>query len=376
MTHIIGMKLENVVYIYSDSAVTSSIRLGPKDTTSFGKEDIYNSGKYTQERMLKLFTFRNVVVGLAGDIEYATNFIQMFKDELERSNKVDASLNVAINSHTPIHRDDSYELIIGARDSGGVRLLHFNKNNNQQVSDCPLAFGQADAGSIEEPDRTSVLGGIGKLTKEFGSRPYECLIRSLAFLQCYGHHNDLLKDGVGGIFSGMAIDSKRIYRQPRTLYAVMSEPGNLEKGNVRPAEVVMCGFFAKALVVLSNMRKNNLVLYNSITIDGKSLRKRGPEKLSNVAFRAREFDFVVLFNKEKQIVLIVETRRKSETYVIRLTRNAKMGIGDSSIRMSLKLTEQIMELLSGKRKMGDFPEGEMVVYFFVYNPKKNKWPKG
>ena len=209
MSYIIGWKGDNCVFLSGDIAITRNSKIKLRNSKSiFGNELINEIGKSINEECLKLIKINNkLITAFAGNVQAALEFINYLKMYTNESDN-DLVAMIKFIAERYNSNNEVFSVFIGLIDKiGEARLFSFNLNNDYKLIE------------HEEPIQDGSLeNSYRKLSSEFcneiSSKPDLTEDEILVIVNMY-HQNliiqeDLLKKGVGGIFSGIKINSKGV----------------------------------------------------------------------------------------------------------------------------------------------------------------------
>ena len=153
-----------------------------------------------------------------------------------------------------------------------------------------------------------VKGAIAKFSIENYEASEELLAQVMSCIQSYGIHDYLVKDGVGGVFSGLWVSESGVHYQPDILYVIGSAIPSSENINVTSVQVrerVVC--VNTSLPNASRCFSNHL--YGETKQDNYQRSLRAGSAAST-SFDAGRFDYITYLNTATRIITIVEMQRK------------------------------------------------------------------
>lgn len=340
MTFLVAWKLRDVVYICADSAVTSGNKRVPCDRTSFGELHVNSQTKLVEEAALKIIEFGNVVVAIAGSVEPAMDFISTFKNDCKSTRDSYESFRRTVNSYTPLDVNVSFKLILAIADSSGPRLITFNLDNTGGIME--HGYGLVYTGSMPYQHTEIIVEQIRLIMLSDIKDPQSLLVSALAFLQNVGIYDYLLKYGVGGIFTGVYVNSSSIHWQPRLAYGIAHDDELIR--------YVFSGFINTALVVFVQKDELNRVFYrNNNGVAGESWKNKTMKKARSV-FRSGRFDFVVLFGTNQKSIVVLEMKKELVAKSCVITPAKDNSDLDDNMVLNIGVTDLVTGLLSGKKR--------------------------
>ena len=223
MTYCVAWKSANSIFFAADSSVTSNNSLftsRPKlksIPSSFNEYSRHPNGKYTEEAIIKILTFKNsVAVSFAGDLKDISATLDVFRRALEYNSNPHTALTTAVNSSAPAESIHRASIIIGYLEEGKPILLCYNKNGDRKIREIDSIV---QIGSGANQFRVFTHDIIKKLLDR-NLYDYQFLPLVSALLQNFGVHNNLVSLKSGGTFYGVRIDINGIEWQPDTVYVI------------------------------------------------------------------------------------------------------------------------------------------------------------
>ncbi|SFT71083.1 hypothetical protein SAMN04489724_1746 [Algoriphagus locisalis] len=269
MTYILGWKNYNSVFLVGDSVVTIDYPGSYSDKTyesnrpltSFGEQQIFEKGKTISEKWLKLYDLENkVILAISGTIEEAHEGIKHFKMYLEIQNVIDI-LKAVENSFS----DKDVKVLIGYMDENVPRLISYNGKNNSRIIQHDF-FEVAHSGSIGESFINQTENFFAQIEVK-GWSDEQILASIIAVTQSYGVQEEIIRQGVGGFFSGIRINKNGVTWQPDIMFVPFSYNGEEINSN-QLAEI-----FGEAKRVLIQVRESVLFSCSPFIEDIKHARR-------------------------------------------------------------------------------------------------------
>jgi len=339
----------------ADSAVTRSVAEdsqlleAPKDTTSFGELNVYESNRTVGEGALKIINLGQVAVAMCGDLRVGRSVVRTLNTAMEHGKDPQEALRVAVRTNGPFDDPErTIQLIVASPSSPKPTLLAFNSDGNQAIQEvqegCAIHFGSLS------PAYKSVTPQFIELLRGFTLKPQQLLVGTLALLQSYGIHEHILEEGVGGAFCGLLVQENSIEWQKDILFCIhrgMDQNFNMVSSIVRD----------DVLVVRSTL--NNRCSYFGDSLNS-GLDEKWRAEWWDPAFefaKHGKFDFIVLLNTQFRIVTVIEMLKQQTSKHYRIVP-AKGQRPEEAFRLdfafSPTLTEDMIEPIAD-RNDGSMP---------------------
>ncbi len=215
MTYVLAWKSGGKAFLCADSAITidgeDKSRTYPSKS-SFQEWHVFGDKRTVVERMLKIARFTNVAMAFSGDVYLADIVIGETKARIAQGNSPREAFQLAIMNCSPIERE--LQLVLCIQGQSYQEVLTFDSSRNCDIEELP-DNAWTYLGRFDEDLNKLIVNTIDQL---LGMPPAVVLTRALAILQSFCIHSPLLSDiGVGGVFSGLWMDSEGIFWQPTTL---------------------------------------------------------------------------------------------------------------------------------------------------------------
>lgn len=251
MTYCLGWKTETCAYLIADAAVTSPAAPS-KLRSSFGEAHISGTANNVEEGALKIISAGSAGITFSGDASIGYPFVDAFRYAIDLGVEPKAALERTILS-VNVHQDTPLSVLCAFGDRNGPHLLSFNAKHDGCIVD-HVGRDLIQLGSLVGSDQefiTRISDDFIQWMKNTNLEGPDHLACTLGMCQSYGLHNNLLRNGVGGTFSGAFVDKTGFHCQPDILYLLFM-PGDNSTG--------MDGIFA--------FNRSNVLIVQSILDDG------------------------------------------------------------------------------------------------------------
>jgi hypothetical protein len=231
MTYIVGIKTKDSVFIIADQAVTregSGLPNPINDQSAFEERHVVDANRTVSQEVFKIRQIQdNLLVGLAGDVEYGNSVIENIHRFVEYNSQTGLTpetlkkyvLQAAMNFYV-VEPDRGFSIVIGYYHNETPYLLTYQAGT-QVVVFHPEGF-------IERGIMTELAAGrYSTITRLFIEEflntgvPDEYIVPFLtAILQSHTIHANLMEDGVGGAFVGAQINNNGVNWQSTVIYVI------------------------------------------------------------------------------------------------------------------------------------------------------------
>ncbi|MFA8451885.1 MAG: hypothetical protein ACEPOW_14415 [Bacteroidales bacterium] len=219
MTYIVGFIENEDIILISDTAITTEndIKIAPH--TSFEEKPVKLNGKLIYQSEIKLFNISNdILIGGAGESHPIDNFV----DNLNTyRNLYKLSLTKSIEAALDAIDNNEFELLIAYLDADNKPLLKIKDSHSKKLMNCE-AFGSIGCEKTHHKN-------FWKDYQELRNNPTykNCtlskkMITCTSILQGYSLFDDILSEGVGGIFTSISLSQKKIQWQPSVGFITFS----------------------------------------------------------------------------------------------------------------------------------------------------------
>ena len=202
MSYCVAWKYNNSVFMLADTATSSLVGTPLTNYNSMGEKQTVYDNYLIQENLLKLITINdNLAVAFAtDDTNVADEMIQTISFLYKT-----VDFNTLLKNFTSTY---------GTNKNTELLLIHSTRQNNAQIYKfCNGLFSTHEYADIGSGTQTKTLSEDMKLIIKMyendhynDSNYYLALVAST--LQCYLFHNDYFKHGIGGIVTGLYLNSR------------------------------------------------------------------------------------------------------------------------------------------------------------------------
>lgn len=308
MTYVLGWKTKSNVYLAADSMITGASTT-IEDQSSFGESHIKDGVDSVSERALKIVLDGDLAIGLCGNFQLAIDMATFIFRSYRLSRNLEQALQETAVSHgpfpMPMHRD--VRLIVAWRGEPFPRLFSFNHDGYGAIHEFREGEGVplGSVGPIQKGITQKLLPKLFSIESKSGSMAY--LASVLGVLQSLGIHDYLLKDGVGGSFTGLCVNHESITWQPDLLYMIDEQVEDL-----RPC-IATC-IRDQSMIVNSSITGESLV-FMTIANDNNDLARwlvKWGEFAKSFILK-KKFDYVVLLGLKHRVIIVVEMKGNAES---------------------------------------------------------------
>jgi hypothetical protein len=221
MTLCIAWKYKGTAFLIADAAVTARTNRAPSSPKStFGEFHKHENGLTVEESAFKLFRWKGLALTCAGDVRPIREFIRLTDDWIKKGLPPWIAIAHARQAQQ-VETDGTFEAIAATRFLGAVRLFRLDDVGRWHWVPRNTAVNLGNLGPATKVCRDFVNGAIADATRS-DQPPAMQLATVLASCQSLTVHNDLLAQGVGGVFSGLMIDQASANWQPDMGYLILN----------------------------------------------------------------------------------------------------------------------------------------------------------
>lgn len=199
MTYCKAWKKDKKIYMVADSAISSKTDDLKSPINSFGESQGLYGKYYVQEGQLKIFRINeNIVLSFAGVVSLAyeiIEYIYAFANDMEIEKLFEKIENTFAGANIEI-------IIAVLQEKHENKIYYFDGNKFDDVADCEIGNGKNIPLFSQE---------VGKIVDHFYSTTEDkndYLAMVIGVIQCYILKNHTFSQGVGGVCSGIIIDTK------------------------------------------------------------------------------------------------------------------------------------------------------------------------
>lgn len=327
MTYCLGCVDGNAAYLIADSAVTSGEK-PQSERTSFGERHHHDSKASVEERALKIFDLGSAALTFSGNVDLGYSFIEIVHKVLAAGEGPERAFQVGAQSVSSPTSSAALQVMMATYSEEGPKLTSYNERGDGLIREKRdlVQFGIVGPENIDfVPNLVSLAGprtpdAAAKLAVLLGN------IQSFSVRDCF-----MEQRGIGGVFTGLFIDSRGISWQSDMAYLLVND------------EVLLGGDASnlKGHCISSIVRDNILVVRSPFSggatgftnsPDGTLDRQACIERSNEIAHEIHKletegrFDYVALIHTIRPIAAIVEMRKNRQTENFGFTPN---GFGAS-----------------------------------------------
>lgn len=353
MSYVLGWKTQSNVYIAADSMITSAPTM-IADQSSFGERQIREGGISVAERGMKIVVDNDLAIGLCGDFRIARNLASSVILGNRRLRDPMKAMQEMVVSNGPFTNGCEVQLIIAWRGKPGPRLFCFNDDGSCSLREaaCGEGFQLGSAHTMHKNITRQLFKPLVAMER-YG--PAAHLTAALGLLQSYGIHDYLLRDRVGGSFTGLSVTSEVITWQPDLLFLIDE-----------PEKYIWPG-------IATCVRDHNLIVNSTITheprvfmttVNGENDFAQWSKrwgKFAKSCITTQLFDFVVLLGLKRWVVIVIEMKRAS------MSRMLKFQSG-STAADSISWFELHKDMVSALRREFSNVEADARNFRFAFIP--------
>ncbi len=215
MTMVVGWNSGSEVYLCTDSVVSSGLPLSVGQS-SLGEQHIEKGGRTAQEGALKIYRYQNAGLGISSNDAYAAiDLAKNVEHLMALGGEPEQAFRQAIISTSSPGLVSPHRLAFGYLEEETPTLLAFNQNGTSELQEVP-DFVSLGSVSVHRDDFMPFLQDASL----HHSDPNARLLSLMAALQQYSVRDYLMAQGVGGVYSGLAITKEGTSYQPDTLLVV------------------------------------------------------------------------------------------------------------------------------------------------------------
>lgn len=200
MTFCAAWKKEKKIYMIADSAVSeiNDDEEPIREVNTFGEIQKVHKGYLVQEGCLKIIKIReNIVLSFSGNIGIAEEILKYIDECIDLVCITDCFEAI---KNTYSHRGTEMIFVICKNSKSSI--YHFDEENIREVDSVEIGNGKNIYGFSED-----FIGIVNEFyDKDMDANDYLAMI--IGIMQCYILRNRYFKDGVGGVISGIFVDSK------------------------------------------------------------------------------------------------------------------------------------------------------------------------
>lgn len=223
MTHIMGVTISGVSYLWADTAVTSPLPddLTPRKT-AFDEVSSVSSEYRVDEGAIKIERCGNALVACAGDARMARAIVATLREALDAGRPTEAAFQAAIASNGPIPAERKVQLCCAYPVACGSQMIAYNRSWRDEIT----LLGDEEIvqlGSAPNHVLAYAAGAIRSLPRDAAQgQPSAFLALILGALQRNGPAENLMSHGVGGPYCGAYVDGQGVHWQRDILFFLYS----------------------------------------------------------------------------------------------------------------------------------------------------------
>ena len=208
MTYCIAWKSLDSIYLISDSArtVVDKTYESEKSESSMGERSISKNDVHVEEWLHKQFRIGNeLIISYAGDVDIAIEIISTTKKYYDNEDPL-KSFELALDARRDFDgRPKEVVFLIGVKIHNEISLLVYNYKNSQ-IIEWVKENEIIQIGSLATTDYKELTAEMFHRHIKKLDNPNLQFYQFLSFLQHYGLHDDTLKRGAGGLYTGIFLN--------------------------------------------------------------------------------------------------------------------------------------------------------------------------
>ncbi|MFC1720751.1 hypothetical protein ACFL0K_00650 [Patescibacteria group bacterium] len=319
MTYAIAWKTDKEVFLAADSAITTTrknagVRLDT-EMTAFGRKNFIKDDKTktVEEKVLKVFLKNNVGLTCAGYFPLIREVAKAFYEELAKDVSPIEALRWSLGLN-PVPKDKDLQCAVGFYDEV-PKILFFD---SQQGSSVYEDIDLVQMGNPPEKFREMTELWIDTSPEQIADKPEFQLTRMLGLFQTYDLLNPpLLELGIGGVFTGVFIDSSGGHQQSDMFFVEYG--GDIEK------TVSMC-VRHDCLVINSPIIGQSRCFLNTFLPNTSEIIKNQIEKAKQKGRRLKnklEYEYILILSHFNKVLFLIEMNREKKHDLIQVEKFSK-----------------------------------------------------
>lgn len=367
MTLCIAWRYKGTAFLIADAAVSTRTNGMPSSPTStFGEFHKHGCDLTIEESAIKLFRWKGLALTCAGHVRPIREFIRLTDDWIKRG--LPPWIAVAHARQTQqAQMGETFEAIAATRFLGAVRLFRLDDVGRWHWVPRDTAVNLGNLGAATQAYRDFVNGAIADATRSDQPASMQ-LATVLASCQSLTIHNDLLAQGVGGVFSGLMIDQAGTSWQPDMGYLILNPPdlkslATESEGGSRNALYITCAIRDDVLFVSSPQVSGTIAFVStaqSLPDDEVKTRVRCSHEFARSVRANCSFQYVALISKTWPQTALVQMhgRRTSADLDMRCETSG------SEEKVTVLMSERVGQIIRGERDEPQRPR----VYICLTDP--------
>lgn len=367
MTLCIAWRHKGTAFLIADAAVSRRTSGAPSSSTStFGEFHKHGNGLTVEESAFKLFRWRGLALTCAGDVRPIREFIRLTDDWIKKG--LPPWLAIAHARQTQqVQTDETFEAIAATRFLGAVRLFRLDDAGRWHRVPRDTAVNLGNLGSATQAYRDFVNGAIADATRSDQPATMQ-LATVLASCQSLTIHNDLLAQGVGGVFSGLMVDQAGTNWQPDMWYLILNPPdmkslATESEGGSRNTLYITCAIRDDVLFVSSPVASGTIAFISTAQNlpDGEiKARVLCSYELARSVRANCTFHYVAVISKTWPQTALVQMRGRRTSADLDL----RCETSGSEEKLTVLMPERVGQIIRGERDEPQRPR----VYICVTDP--------
>lgn len=239
MTYCAAWKKEGKVFLISDTAISQNCKETEFHIGSFGEHfGIYNNYSVKESKIKIVKVNNKIAIAFSGMVTEAKDAIDSLKINIEYYN-----LETALNLLEETNPNSGFELIIISHEAKN-KIYHFDGLKVIEINDFidigsgkyTEYFSKNVSDYINSSNKCIEVNNILLLKKDYDFDEEEYLVDVLAYVQTLSLSKSLVKNGAGGLFFGLYIDTEVKWCRDLLYYIFNDEITNFRTVSVNERE--------------------------------------------------------------------------------------------------------------------------------------------
>ncbi|NLE04380.1 MAG: hypothetical protein GX638_06205 [Crenarchaeota archaeon] len=324
MSYCIAWKDKTSVFITADTAVTAD-RDPQSKYSSFGELHEQHKGLVVEESLLKIAAYDSFIIGYAGEVKLATEFIFHIKLYNGDSDLIKTVKDLVSSYNNPT----TISLVIGYIRNDEPILFSYNANG-----DCQLIIHDdlVQIGSAPE-DLRLIMDFWIKYYVKVKLDSSHMLVCVNAILQNFGLFDNLMRFCIGGVFFGASVNSAGIHWQDDTSFMILTKDAQLNG--------LITSISRDSALVLSStfFYDETRVFFNSATEINANDWVYKWKDIIDTYLKSGQSKFYVFFNNKFRTIIVINTNRKTVNKYFKLETD---NLGRYDFYINPNLINEIM----------------------------------